>query len=1570
MKRRKLIALVSLITLLVIGAVVTTVVVVVTRTDWGHRRLARVIDEALEGRCRCSVYVGRVTASLGEITIDSVAIVDEHGDRFFSAHQLRAAFDIRDLMDNRLLIRAVDLDDPYLHLAQSDSGMWNFKRIFKLDVKKPEPDPLIKRPPGLGDFVVLDSVRLHRGEVVVSNRWRPADSLSGARRDSSIRYHLTRTDQRYLRSRDGFVHRREFKRINAYLPHVRLAHPDSAGEQFIVIGDLAADATDPPLRIRNASGDVRRLKDSVWLDIGHFDLPGSTGSAKGKVLVEGGRPSRYDIAIRGDSMQMKDIAWVYPTLPKTGGGKLLLTIKTDLRNDDVIDYALSRMDVRTTGSRVTGGMTFTVGGPVLAIKNVNLQMDPVDFDLIRTFAAGPLLTGDRDWQGGLYGTVRARGGPLTDFHVDEMRAEWRDTRVRGAVSRFAGRGGLNILSPARAIFRGFAVDVGSLDLRSFVSLFPAFPRLGGTVTGTAVLDSIWTDVRFSNADLTHRDGPGEPSRVTGDGRVTTGDVMSYDVALDAKQISFDMLRRSYDSLPFKGIFRGPIRAKGTAPDLGLTFSLAGDAGTITFVDGRVDIDSVGGYRVEGKGDVGALDLGRLLVGGRTRSALNGRYDVSLAGTTLPSLSGRLLVDLEQSRVDTLRIDRAHARVLFANGQMKLAEPLTLQNAVGSFSATGGIGLPRGTPDTLRFRVDDIDLGALRQYFDAFTPRDSLSARMFSIDTGSTISGRLDSLSIRGRFTGNSLAILSTRITDLAGRFDFDLAPSLVPRNGSLTLGGRDVMAGGLVFDSVGFLMRFDDSTSGTFALGIPDSLRRPEVDVSGRWSRLGGATQLGIIDARVSLPNTDWRLERPTSIWLDSTVKRFDPIVLTDGNGGAARLSGSVPAAGSSDVTFTVDRLRLDDVAAVTRGAFGYGGLADFRATATGPSNAPVIELSSTIDRLTFSPTVFDTIAIGNATATGRYANGRLLMNGGLRVADTTTSITATANVPLDLTLFSARARPDDPLAISVTGKRASLSLFNPFLSGIRAEAGFASGQIDFTGKWADLRAKGDVQLAEGRFVIDSLFTAYDDVAGLLHLHGDTVEIDRDSALIAKTCLTADRVRGCKVDNTGNARVTGLVAEWRKQTVGSCRADRNPLLDLSVTADRLQVVNDPALMKVAVTTSDARLTGRLCSADLSGNITLPFARFFTPSPEETSPDQVRFELSLANAASQRRDSASYVDAMIRNMQFRDLQLALGDVGLESAKSDLVAVRFGLAPPKIEVKLASPRGLTVYRDTVNVDPTAAAILPEAYRGIGLVGEVQPVSGTFVLAGLNERTFDVMSQGSTIKFDQTLNADLNITARATVPIRDRDQRMGILATLRGRLFENWAIGLSPENPNDVISDTELASYLVTGQPSFALDASGAALVTAFATQLGFGSSRVSRAVFGSLGLTGLHFEGASNLPLDSLANPLSYLRKSRVAYEVPFAHERGLLRVASGLCTLFKAPKELDAQAIGYGLAFNASYLLTEPELGRTVPRTKSTTFRLFREPANSQQCTPGTQSLTGLAPLPQSVGFSFLTTWRW
>jgi translocation and assembly module TamB len=221
-------------------------------------------------------------------------------------------------------------------------------------------------------------------------------------------------------------------------------------------------------------------------------------------------------------------------------------------------------------------MTYGVGGPVLVLKDVNLVGAPLDFALIRVFNGKPF---PYPWRGQLTGYLRGSGGPLNRFNVDETKSALADANVPGAVSRGSARGQLDIFQPAFTVFRGFDVNIETLDLRTLQYLNAAFPLLKGTISGTTRLDSLWLDVRFSQADITHHDADFPISRITGSGRITSHDkYMEYDMQLEGAPLSMSTLARSYPDIPLRGNYTGPMTVKGVASVLGVETTLTGPGG--------------------------------------------------------------------------------------------------------------------------------------------------------------------------------------------------------------------------------------------------------------------------------------------------------------------------------------------------------------------------------------------------------------------------------------------------------------------------------------------------------------------------------------------------------------------------------------------------------------------------------------------------------------------------------------------------------------------------------------------------------------------------------------------------------------------------------------------------------------------------------------------------------------------------------------------------------------------------------------------------------------------------------
>ena len=782
MTRRRFVVLVALCTLVVLGLIGVGVGTFLLHTDAGQAGLRKTIQQQVASSMKGKLYLGPMSGNfVTGVTIDSLELRDDEDSLFVATGRVKLEYDIRDIIDRRLHLRRVDVERPVIVLRQHENWTWNFKRMF------PSGKPASPRGPerGFGDFILVDSAHIRNADFRVTIPGHADDSLRGVRRDSALRVNLARKDHEIRRTSEGFTQTYRWRNGYAAIPYARIASPDSAG-RLIVIDTMHSDETVPAFKWRNVAGVVKLLGDSAWLTVPHWDLPGSTGRAQGKVTWGSDLPVRYAIRVFGDSVSLKDVAWVYPTLPTTGGGRMVLDIRNE-RNLHRLDYALSEMDVRTTRSRLRGAMTFETGGPVLSVHDVKMVADPVDWDLLRTLNGKPFPA---DWQGTLTGTVTARGGPLNRFFVDAADVTFRDRHVPGAVSHFTGRGELDILFPAFTAFHRFSVATDRLELRTLSAIYPAFPKLGGILTGSAVLDSSWLDVRVSNADLTHADGPGAPTHATGGGRITYGvKYMAYDLQLQASPLSLTTLARSYPKLPLRGTFAGPISVRGIAPDLAVEADLTGPAGHITYA-GRVDADSVDGYGAHGSGafeNLGAADL----VGRATpASRLTGRYDVDITGDSLATLAGSLGLRLDRSEVDGVQLTSGTSRLRFDNGIMHV-DTLRLTGVPGTLRANGTLGLTRSSgADSLMLAVNVDSLGGLRRYLKRGTSltgapvRDSL---LGTLAFNGSVRGWLDSLDVRGALVGRELY--------MNGNLSHALSGSLAVRSaGGRTTGRVDLRA--------------------------------------------------------------------------------------------------------------------------------------------------------------------------------------------------------------------------------------------------------------------------------------------------------------------------------------------------------------------------------------------------------------------------------------------------------------------------------------------------------------------------------------------------------------------------------------------------------------------------------------------------------------------------------------------------------------------------------------------------------------------------------------------------------
>ncbi len=876
MSRRRSIVLWSALALAALIVIAASLVVSVTQTGYGQNQVRKYLQAWIDGKVRGTFYVGRISGGLfGGVTIDSLEIRDENDSLFIASGPVHVSYDLRDVIDRRILLSHLDVQRPVIRIRELADGHWNYNRIFPSGPRKAR-----GASRAFGDYIVIDSADVHGGTVSVGLRWKPADSLRGYRRDSAIAFNLGsltrnspgnqwRTEIR--RTSEGFTHIRRFRNLNASVSYARIADPDTAG-RFFRIARASIDASDPPLSVKRISGEVRHVGDTIWLKSPGFELPNSRGSIpSGKLVWGSGIPMRYDIHLIGDQVAMSDIAWVYPTLPTSGGGKLNLDIN-NVSHPKVVDFAIRNMDVRTTDSRLIGNMTYGVGGPVLILKDVSVAAAPLDFKLIRVFNGKPFPL---PWNGQITGFVRADGGPVNRFRVNETRFTFADGNVPGAVSRGTGRGELDILEPAFTVFRGFDVNIETLDLRTMRALSPAFLELKGTVSGFTRLDDLWLDVRFANADLVHHDGDLPTSRITGSGRVTTHDTyMEYDLDIQGAPLNMTTLANSYPSILPRGNYSGPLRIVGQPKELNVETTLTGAGGTIAY-KGTVD-SNLPTYGARGVGTVANLNLRALLENPKaSETNLAGDYFIDFVGDSLIVGDGTLGGSFKGT-VDKLNILSSRASVRLNSGTA-LVDTLIVVSDVARASASGSVGLIPGREGRLAFNVAVDSLSDVKRYIGRNTSvaTDSLQGAVRMVGE---LSGTRDLLSLQGTMSGRGLSTKGKSIERLAGTFLL----SGLPANpmGTIGLEADTIRAGPFGFTALQVNAQVASANSANFTArlmsegGVVSSL-------GGSALRAGDTTRIALDSGSVAVSSgSNYRLEGPARAILVPGGGSLDSLIL------------------------------------------------------------------------------------------------------------------------------------------------------------------------------------------------------------------------------------------------------------------------------------------------------------------------------------------------------------------------------------------------------------------------------------------------------------------------------------------------------------------------------------------------------------------------------------------------------------------------------------------------------------------------------------------------------------------
>ena len=1530
MSRRRLVVIASAVALLSAGLLVALVVVAVTQTSFGRERVRAYLEGEVAGRIRGSMHIGAISGSfLTGITIDSIEIRDHNDSLFLATGRITVRYDPRDLIDRRVLIEYIEIENPQMRIEEFDDGNQNWRRIFRRGETPPGPP----RPPGgFGEWVRIDSAVVHNGGLTFIMPWRLSDTLRGRLRDSVLAYNLARTDAEIKAREGGYSRTLRWTNAQVASSHVRLAHPDSAGQLF-VIAKGSVDEFDPPFNFSNVSGTVRLLQDSLWLDMNHLELPGSRGRAKGKVVWGNDLPIRYAVDVEADTLSMSDIAWLYPTLPRTGGGRLKLSIRNDPGNLRIMDYAIREMDVRTTRSRLRGAMTFAVGGTVLGIKDVDVEAAPVDFALVHYFNGGTL---PKDWRGTLTGRLRGPGGPLTRFVVSHSDIVFRDAHVPGAVTRGTVRGALDIFEPEFTVFHGFDVDVAQLDLRSIQYLYPSFPALKGYAVGTARLDSSWLDVRFSNANVALHDGPTAPSRFTGSGRVTWGEeFMTYDVDLLATPLSFTTLARSYPMLPLRGGYSGPIQARGTVENLDLVARLTGPGGVMT-VNGNFDFYPPG-FSARTLASVEQLDLRTLLERPDAPSTqINARFTAAMSGDSLPTLLGSLGIDLDRSEIDGVRVYSSQAHLRFGDGRLGV-DSLAITTAAGAVFASGGLGLVPGKHDSLAYRVVIDSLGGLRRFFgggspagsvmlaqaagtapaqESSPPTDSLAGTL--IATG-VLRGAIDSLATSGSVSGAEIHVKGSEARALSA--DFDIGSLLGTPAGTVAARLDTVLVGGIRLMHLAARTELQGAGAMRFAADAV-AVNGPRLDIAGAVSPILTGSAIVVDTARLAVAENAYRLVAPARIVVDSTGLTIDSLTLRDGSRGWVSVGGSLPLEGPVDFLAAADGLAVADLARLAQLPATASGQAQLRWRITGTRAEPLMAIEAALTDMGYAGTRLERLS-GRAN----YNDHRLVADVGLYRAGRR-ALVASASVPLDLTLAARETRlMPGSLRGNIRTDSVDLSVLEAFSANLQRATGTVLANVDIAGTWKQPELTGRLAVGNGAVGLANLGIRLQRLNADIALTGDSVRINRLSMASG-----SDRERGDTASLTGWVTFSDL---------------QNPRFDLTLAARRFHAVDLERVARIDISTGSTaplRLTGERESAVLAGTVIVDRGIIAIPELVEknlidlSDPDfRDVVDTTFGRGAALLPDAP---DALVQNMRLDNVRLGIGeDVWLRSSEAN--------------IKLAG---------ALNVTRGRTGGLNSADQ-LALEGTLTAERGTYTLnLGIVRPDFAV--ERGTLRFfgEPEINPTLDIRAIHTVRGAGRANRpdVRIRVTIGGTLAQPSLLLSSADDPP--IPESDLFSYLVTGEPSFALGGEGEQYRgTAASLGLRFGSSIASSWLSGGglfdyvqIQTAGVSGAQASNVLTRSGAASIFSNTRVGLGWQVG---DRTFVTANAGLC-------QLDPKA--GARAGDTNFL---DNVGARVEHRFNHGFSLemgYEPPTTSLTCNDATGTIQ---QIPKQFGFDLFRSWR-
>jgi hypothetical protein len=510
-----------------------------------------------------------------------------------------------------------------------------------------------------------------------------------------------------------------------------------------------------------------------------------------------------------------------------------------------------------------------------------------------------------------------------------------------------------------------------------------------------------------------------------------------------------------------------------------------------------------------------------------------------------------------------------------------------------------------------------------------------------------------------------------------------------------------------------------------------------------------GTRVVRIEQARFDLAEDRWTLLRPATIeWTPEGLVDVDELLIeAQESEGRVRLAGRVLPRGRIDAELEVAAFPTGDIQALFGQPPIIEGMLWAEGSLRGGRENPLLDIEFRVE----DGAVQD-VPVQHLEGSIRYENAETRIDA-VAVVDTAGRLDMALVLPSRLSLddddFGFALLDGVPLSGSLEAEQFALAPFSAMSPMVRDLTGFVDASVSLAGTAEAPRVAGTLTLADGAVTVVELNQRYTEITG-------TVAFDGRELVVQDLRARSD----------GWATVSGSVVLERLD---------EPVLDLRVDLDRFRAMGVDDQRDAAVYGTVA-LTGPPNASVLTGNVRVEDGYVALPEFGASPVAEELADITVPVPGAAEIGTVADRTDWFGNLRIRDLRVTAGDGAwflVEQARAQL---------------------------------TGELVMNKTGDSFPITGTLQGSRGQYTLvAGPIIRRFEIVSAQVRFRGLPEPNPAIDITARRIV-IDQGGRQLDVDVRITGSL-ENPRLGLASGAP-DVVSESELLSFLLFGRPSFAL------------------------------------------------------------------------------------------------------------------------------------------------------------------